>query len=727
MGINEESVNEHKHFGAESRLSFGIFKTSSIFPQLAHFLILAFLLCEHISSLGYTHDRHRFKSFDGRLRLTRVPRIGGSATLVLSTHSNLVEPVHARILFHLPRGIVAESPDQFHDVYFPPNEVEQQYSVRLRIKKSGNFPLQASIYTTSVDGKKIAQHFYMYLLVTPTRAEIGSEPFKDEVSSFPLQTHVQLSSAPAEIDGAPIIRGTVSYFDDNELSVLPIQRPQIQLYLEDQITGDIIIDRTVGDEQGNYNFNNLNRPALHDGSPRDLYVVLKFDNSVMSIAAEIEDGSYQTYALKSETVSDVSGGENVIDLVIDSKDPNRGIGHIFNTIQDAHSFLYGRLGWERDRPIQVIWPGPYSISYYNLDRMGEGRTQMNREHIAIAFGEHQWLRIIMFHEYAHAVMTAAYGYNIDALPLSDYPGVHRVETVSNLGFAFYEGWAEFMEAAVDNNALNVTGFLDRDSPNIESNQWWTGHVNGTGQNVRGELVEGTVASILWDIFDTPDSIDLAPNVDDDNINDQLDLFWKIFVTDNPQNVIDVAKAWRLRNFPMLKELEAIYANHHTLSRPNSPPTLQFTSPTKEHAVAGNTFEITWQAFDLDGDDFTIDLFYDVDRIVGDSVEIQSRISSSLSDWSWDTSMVEEGNYYLGASVRDFRNSTIEVYSEEFVIIDRTAIYDVNGDKIVNLLDLVAVAAQFGKPPDSNLDANGDGVINVLDLVLIAAHFGEVVP
>ena len=90
-------------------------------------------------------------------------------------------------------------------------------------------------------------------------------------------------------------------------------------------------------------------------------------------------------------------------------------------------------------------------------------------------------------------------------------------------------------------------------------------------------------------------------------------------------------------------------------------------------------------------------------------------------------MVEEGNYYLGASVRDFRNSTIEVYSEEFVIIDRTAIYDVNGDKIVNLLDLVAVAAQIGNPPDSNLDANGDGVINVLDLVLIAAHFGEVVP
>ena len=723
MGINEVSVKEHKHFNAESLLSSGHLTTSPIFPRLVHFLILAILLCEHTSPFGNAHERHRLKSFDGRLYLTRAPRIGGSATLVLSIHSNLVESVHARILFRPPRGIVTESPNQFDDVYFPSKEAEQRYSVRLRIKAPGNYPLQASIYTTSADGKRIVQHFYTYLLVTPNRAEIGSEPFNEEVRSLPLQTHVQLPSISAQIDNTLIIRGSVSYFDDNELIELPVQRPQIQLYLENQTIGSTLIGRTFGDEQGKYNFDSLNHPSLLDGSPRNLYVVLKFDNSVLSITDKIG----RTYVLQSETVSDVPDGETVINLVIDSSHLNRGIGHIFNTIQDAHAFLYNRLGWERDRPIQVVWPGPYSISYYNFDYMDEGRKQTMREQIAIAFGEHQWLRIIMFHEYAHAVMTAAYGYNFDVLPLDNYPGVHRVETVSNLGFAFYEGWAEFVEAAVDNNALNVTGFRDRDSPNIESNQWWRGHVNGAGRNVRGEIVEGTIASILWDIFDTLDSIDLAPDVDDDNISDGLDSFWEIFVNDTPQNITDVAMAWRQRNLPMLKELEEIYANHHTLSRPNFPPTFQFTSPTNEGAVAGDTFEITWNAFDLNGDDFTIGLFYDTDQILGDSVEIQSQISSGLSSWNWDTSAVEEGKYYLGASVRDFRNSTVEVYSDGFVTIDRSAIYDVNGDKIVNLLDLVAVAAQLGKPSNSNSDANGDGIINILDLVLIAAHLAEVVP
>lgn len=718
MGINEVSVNEHKNLDAESLPNFGHFITSPIFPRLLiHLLILAILLCEHILPYGNAHERHRFKSFDGGLQLTRPPRIGGSATLVLSTHSNLVEPVHARILFHLPQGIVAESPNQFDGVYFPPGEAEQRHSVRLRVKALGNYPLQASIYTTSADGKRIVKHFYTYLLVTSDRAESGSEPFNEEVRNLLLQTHVQFPSIPAQIDNALMIRGSVFYFDDNELIELPVQSTQIQLHLENQINNNTLVGLTFADEQGNYNFNNLKHPFLKDGSPRNLYLVLKFDNSVLSIT----DDMNQTYALQSETIRDVPDGETVINLFIDSSHPNRGIGHIFNTIQDAHAFLYNRLGWKRDRPVQVVWPGPHSISYYEFDYMNSGE-----ERIAIASGEHQWLRIIMFHEYAHAVMTAAYGYNLDVLPLDNYSGVHRVETVSNLGFAFYEGWAEFMEAAVDNNALNVTGFRDEDSPNIESNQWWTGHVNGLGQNVRGEVVEGTVASILWDIFDTPDSIDLAPDVDDDNISDGLDSFWEIFVNDTPQNITDVAMAWRQRNLPMLKELEAIYANHHTLSRPNSPPMFQFTSPTTEGAVVGNSFEITWKAFDQDGDDFTIGIFYDTDQIEGNSVEIQPRISSSLSSWNWNTSAVEEGKYYLGASVRDFRNSTVEVYSDGLVTIDHTTIYDVNGDKIVNLLDLVAVAAQLGESSNSNSDVNGDGIINILDLVLIATHFGEVV-
>ena len=50
--------------------------------------------------------------------------------------------------------------------------------------------------------------------------------------------------------------------------------------------------------------------------------------------------------------------------------------------------------------------------------------------------------------------------------------------------------------------------------------------------------------------------------------------------------------------------------------------------------------------------------------------------------------------------------------------------DVNGDGIVNVLDLVMVAQYIGteKPGNPRVDVNGDGVVNIQDLVIVAQHF-----
>lgn len=45
--------------------------------------------------------------------------------------------------------------------------------------------------------------------------------------------------------------------------------------------------------------------------------------------------------------------------------------------------------------------------------------------------------------------------------------------------------------------------------------------------------------------------------------------------------------------------------------------------------------------------------------------------------------------------------------------------DVNRDGVVNILDLVIVAGEFGVENPSHADVNGDGVVNILDLVSIA--------
>ena len=48
-------------------------------------------------------------------------------------------------------------------------------------------------------------------------------------------------------------------------------------------------------------------------------------------------------------------------------------------------------------------------------------------------------------------------------------------------------------------------------------------------------------------------------------------------------------------------------------------------------------------------------------------------------------------------------------------------YDVTGDGVVNILDLVRVASHFGEE-NPEVDVTGDGIVNILDLVAIAQNF-----
>ena len=54
-----------------------------------------------------------------------------------------------------------------------------------------------------------------------------------------------------------------------------------------------------------------------------------------------------------------------------------------------------------------------------------------------------------------------------------------------------------------------------------------------------------------------------------------------------------------------------------------------------------------------------------------------------------------------------------------IYLKTPSLADVNGDGVVNILDLVQVSNSFGK---SSPDLNGDGVVNILDLVFVSRYF-----
>jgi len=52
--------------------------------------------------------------------------------------------------------------------------------------------------------------------------------------------------------------------------------------------------------------------------------------------------------------------------------------------------------------------------------------------------------------------------------------------------------------------------------------------------------------------------------------------------------------------------------------------------------------------------------------------------------------------------------------------------DINGDGVIDILDLVALGSQFGStsPSPAAADVNGDGVVDIVDIVLVARNFGQ---
>ena len=64
--------------------------------------------------------------------------------------------------------------------------------------------------------------------------------------------------------------------------------------------------------------------------------------------------------------------------------------------------------------------------------------------------------------------------------------------------------------------------------------------------------------------------------------------------------------------------------------------------------------------------------------------------------------------------------------EVALVVKDRLIWDVNGDGIVSILDMILIAQDFGKAVSHNsrTDVNGDEVITILDLILVAQHLGE---
>ena len=176
---------------------------------------------------------------------------------------------------------------------------------------------------------------------------------------------------------------------------------------------------------------------------------------------------------------------------------------------------------------------------------------------------------VIYHEFAHTVMYSVYsplsGCNFETT--CGYPP-HNFYSKTCEGAAIIEGWAEFIQAAVENDPTKASDWdvcSSGTNKNIEDNNWYRGPDCDTG-TYQGNIIEGAAASIWWDIFDS----------NNHPLDPDLDLLYKGFApifdiikTYQPESINDFRAYW-IQNYGSETAINEIYASHGVSSLPNRP-------------------------------------------------------------------------------------------------------------------------------------------------------------
>lgn len=332
----------------------------------------------------------------------------------------------------------------------------------------------------------------------------------------------------------------------------PIKHAKVELY-EDSII-DTRIGTTTTDVDGYYEF------YITVTGSKNVYAKIYCE----SMAARVTSGIFDSvYWDRTSTQTAYEGAATFLGDYYATTDDLHWLA--LDCAIDEYKWIQQQVGWTRSQ-VHIKYPaGDRPFSSGNIIELPDRNTFW-------------WDRPIVLHEYAHCVMYALYGYLPQGL-CSDFcqcGNSHSLNSVSDNRFAFTEGFAQFMQSAVDNNVhnthINDLGDVIEGSPysywqytTIEDNEysiysngyeytfkWYHGRCpyqqpcpTCPSFNNNGSTVEGAVAGIFWDMYDP---------YNDDPLSLGFYPIWYILNVYKPESII------RFRDYAKMTSFFAGYDN-----------------------------------------------------------------------------------------------------------------------------------------------------------------------
>ena len=393
-------------------------------------------------------------------------------------------------------------------------------------------------------------------------------------SSYTVMINAPHSVTAFFIRNVVVVRGYIYYLDQNN-NPKPVRYATVNLYDKTWYGSRLLTDiygdpcSTWTNHEGYYEFEPVeNVDEIGGSGTLDLYIELLCDSGAVKVVPvlPINIWPYRGYS----TVSwDVHARDSPYTISMTVTDPDKkGSWGIYDAILEAYQATEDNIGYQIPK-VPVVWPWITTATWELFD-LG---------YIGIESG-YEWDTDVILHEYGHWVMAQLYqGLPITSILDYGFPDfTHTWNSQEIPKVAWVEGWANFYSVAIRND--RYFWFYDLES------QWPT-----------GDNVEGAIAGILWDIYDSP------PN-DDDGLSMGLAPIWDVlknYFTSGHQasNIHEFWDGWFARGHDHFQQMWDIF-DPHGISKPHLnvwPSSLSFigsgTQPFNIQNDGGET--LTWSA------------------------------------------------------------------------------------------------------------------------------------
>jgi hypothetical protein len=377
-------------------------------------------------------------------------------------------------------------------------------------------------------------------------------------SSSPLT--LGMMASPAEEAASDYLEVQWGYYDQGLTTERPCRGAYAELWLMDGLGDYQVLASAHTDSAGKVNFTGI--------SAGTYWVVLFADGQ----AGRVTDGRGLIYGWTTGDI-DLSSGATMHVVIIDGA---RGVWAAYHNMLDIWQWVRDQVAWEAS-PVTVHYP---SLDWPQTD--GEIIYMPNTGQAATSI----WDRGTILHEYAHCIMYQMRG---GSFPPSD-GGSHYIFSEMDEAFALIEGWAEFMQCAVDNDAYGLDAYLGGRKKIIED--LVIADVQDYG-DWDGKIIEGAIANVMWDIFDGVNVSD-APSWDDSGIGDQVDrmfpTLWSVMLQNSPDSIDEIWEHWPQHDQYIWAVFYHARINYDIVSPTN--PTGVTASPAPGAWTSNNEIQVT---------------------------------------------------------------------------------------------------------------------------------------